>query len=59
MKRVPEYISIPAEILVLVGGIILPAPNVPSITRTSTRLKRVLGRASAVNVWLGRRWLNR
>ena len=39
---VPEHISsVSAQIIVLVGGAILPAPAVPASTRISARLKRV------------------
>ena len=48
MRRVPGHILILAEILVLVGGVILPA--VPASTRISARLKRVQGHSSPVNV---------
>ena len=39
----------PAEILVLAGCDILPAPVLPSSTRIYARLKRVMGHGSAVN----------
>ena len=43
-----------AEILVLVGGAILPAPAVPASTRISARLERVQEHTSPVNVSLAR-----
>ena len=39
-----------AEILVLVGGAIPPAPAVPSNTRISARMKRVVGHKSPVSM---------
>ena len=38
-----------AEILVLAGGVILPAQAVPASTRISARLKRGQGHSSDVN----------
>ena len=40
-----------ADILVLAGGVIPPAPAVPASTRTSARLKRVQEHSSPVNTW--------
>ena len=40
-----------AEILVLAGGAIPPAPAVPTSTRISARLKRVQEHSSPVSVW--------
>ena len=39
-----------ADILVLDGGTILPAPALPASTRISARLKRVQGHGSPVNL---------
>ena len=39
-----------AEILVLVGGAIPPAPAMPDSTRISARLKRIQGHSSPVNI---------
>ena len=49
---VPEHVSALAEILVLVGGAIPPAPAVPASTMISTRLECVQGHSSRVHVWL-------
>ena len=48
-----------ADILVLVGGVIPPAPMVPASTRNSARLKRVQDHSSPVSMerWLVIRWL--
>ena len=39
-----------AEIVVVVGGAIVPAPAVPASTRVSSRLKRVQGHSSPVKL---------
>ena len=44
----------PAEILVLVGGAILPAPAVPASTGMSSRLERVQEHSSRVIIVLRR-----
>ena len=47
-----------AEIIVLAGGVIPPAPAVPSITRISDRPKRVLGHGLAMKMYIAfNRWL--
>ena len=47
VKRVPNIFSLSvAEILVLVGGAIPPAPAGPASTRISARLKRVQGHST-------------
>ena len=50
LKCAPEHVFILADILVLVGGAILPAPAVTASIRIFTRLKRVLGHGSAVDM---------
>ena len=49
---IPEH-SIQEDILVPVGGAILPAPAVPASTKISARLECVQGHVSAVNSVLG------
>ena len=56
VKLIPKHISSSrdlAEILVLAGGAIIPAPP-PASTRISARMKHVLGHSSPVNVQVSR-----